>query len=81
MSWGIGIGLNGSFGRLLTHAIVNVPVAIFDVPLAKFKRGGEILLPYTYSWDEGERGQIIAKENGYVRRYETVEHYLRFVGE
>jgi len=55
--------------------------AFFDVPLAKFKRGGEILLPYTYSWDEGERGQIIAKENGYVRRYETVEHYLRFVGE
>jgi hypothetical protein len=55
--------------------------AFFGVPLTNFKRGGEILLPYTYSWDEGERGQIIAKENGYVRRYETVEHYLRFVGE
>ena len=53
----------------------------FGVPLTNFKRGGEILLPYTYSWDEAERGQIITKEKGYVRRYETVEHFLRFVGE
>jgi hypothetical protein len=52
----------------------------FSVPLTNFKRGGEILLPYKYMWDEGERGQIIVKEGGNIRgRYETVEHYLRFV--
>ena len=53
----------------------------FDVPLTNFKRGGEIRLPYTYIWDEAERGQIITKKKGYVRRYQTVEHYLRFIGE
>lgn len=53
----------------------------FGVPLTNFKRGGEILLSYTYSWDEAERGEIITKEKGYVRRYKTVEHYVRFIGE
>lgn len=53
----------------------------FGVPLTNFKRGGEILLPYTYFWDEAELGQIITKEKGYVWKYQTVEHYLRFSGE
>jgi hypothetical protein len=51
---------------------------LFGVPLKNFQRGGELLLPYTYDWDEGERGQIITKNNGYTQRYETVEHSLRF---
>ena len=53
---------------------------VFGVPLKTFQRGGEILVPFTYDWDEGDRGQLVTKESGYVERFNTVEHYLRFVG-
>jgi hypothetical protein len=51
----------------------------FGVPLKNFQKGGELRIAYNYEWDEGEASQIMTKKGDYIQRYETVEHYLRFV--
>jgi len=72
--------VGGLGGDVLETVYLNAgDYVLFGVPLKNFQRGGEILLPFTYDWDEGERGEIINKNNGYVEKFETVEHYLRFV--
>jgi hypothetical protein len=73
--------VQGGFGGdvLETANLYGGEHIFFGVPLKNFQRGGEVLLPYRYDWDEGDRGQIITKQGEYTQRYETVEHYLRFV--
>jgi hypothetical protein len=50
----------------------------FSVPLSDFKKSGQLLLQYSYDWDNGDASQIVTEKNGYKQRRETVEHYLRF---
>jgi hypothetical protein len=72
--------IGGFGGDMLETVYLNGgDYVFFGVPLRNFKKGGEILLPYNYDWDEGEASQIITERGGYKQRYETVEHYLRFV--
>ena len=72
----------GFGGDMLETAYLNAGDSLlFAVPLKNFRSGGELLLPYAYDWDEGDRGQIITKHGEYTQRYETVQHYLRFVPE
>ena len=53
----------------------------FDVPLMNFRKGGEIFVPYNYEWDEGEASEIVTEKGGNKRRFQTVEHHLRFAPE
>ena len=72
--------IGGFGGHMLETVYLNGgDYVFFSVPLKNFQKDGEILLPYNYDWDEGEAPQIITEKDGSKRRYETVEHYLRFV--
>jgi hypothetical protein len=71
--------LGGLVGDMVETAYLNSgDHFVFAVTLKEFQRGAEMFLPFAYDWDEGNRGRIMTKQDGYAPSYEAVQHYLRF---